>query len=111
MALLEVDGLTVVFDAERGSGTAVNGVSFDVDEGETVALVGKSGCGKSVIALSILRLLPIPPARIAGGHVRFSGRDLATLSSRALRALRGDDIGMIFQEPMTALNPVLTIGA
>ena len=109
--LLQVEDLRVVFRTEAGSGAAVDGVSFDVDAGETVALVGESGCGKSVTALSILRLLPSPPARLDGGSIRFDGRDLTTMPLPELRRLRGGDIAMVFQEPMTALNPVLTIGA
>jgi peptide/nickel transport system ATP-binding protein len=88
---------------------AVDGVSFHVDEGETLAIVGESGCGKSVTANSILRLIPEPPGRIAGS-IRFQGTDLLKLSDRAMRDIRGNDISMIFQEPMTSLNPVLTVG-
>jgi peptide/nickel transport system ATP-binding protein len=88
---------------------AVDGISFAVEAGETVAIVGESGCGKSVTANSILRLVPQPPGRI-GGAIRFQGRDLLQLSERAMREVRGNDISMIFQEPMTSLNPVLTIG-
>jgi peptide/nickel transport system ATP-binding protein len=88
---------------------AVDGISFAVEAGETVAIVGESGCGKSVTANSILRLVPQPPGRI-GGAIRFQGRDLLKLSERAMREVRGNDISMIFQEPMTSLNPVLTIG-
>jgi len=88
---------------------AVDGVSFHVDEGETLAIVGESGCGKSVTANSILRLIPEPPGRIAGS-IRFQGTDLLKLPDRAMRDIRGNDISMIFQEPMTSLNPVLTVG-
>src|SRR5256712_13755102 len=89
---------------------AVDDVSWDVDEGETVALVGESGCGKSVSALSIMRLVAGPAGRIVGGQILFKGRDLLGLSEEAMRHVRGREIGMIFQEPMTSLNPVLTIG-
>ena len=109
-ALLQVDGLRVSFSTEAGSGMAVDGVSFAVEAGQTVALVGESGCGKSVTALSILRLLPSPPARLAGGSIRFAGKELTDMPAAGLRRLRGGDIGVVFQEPMTALNPVLTVG-
>jgi peptide/nickel transport system ATP-binding protein len=87
----------------------VDGVSFEVNAGETLAIVGESGCGKSVTAMSILRLIPEPPGKIAG-QVRFNGRNLLAMSDREMRAIRGNDISMIFQEPMTSLNPVLTVG-
>jgi peptide/nickel transport system ATP-binding protein len=108
-ALLEVENLTTGFS--RGSGTviAVDDVSFSVREGETLALVGESGSGKSVTALSIMRLVE-PPGRILGGSIHFRGRDLMTLSEGELRGLRGGEIALIFQEPMTALNPVFTVG-
>src|SRR6266702_8643864 len=109
MALLEVDNLQTHFRTPDGVNRAVNGISFAVEAGETVAIVGESGCGKSVTANSILRLVPQPPGRI-GGAIRFQGRDLLKLSERAMRDVRGNDISMIFQEPMTSLNPVLTIG-
>jgi len=109
MALLEVENLQVHFRTREGVNRAVDGVSFHVDDGETLAVVGESGCGKSVTAMSILRLIPEPPGKVAGA-VRFSGRDLAALSDRDMRGIRGNDISMIFQEPMTSLNPVLTIG-
>ena len=89
---------------------AVDGVSFDLSAGETLGIVGESGCGKSVTALSILRLIAPETGRIVGGSVRFDGRDLTTLSDEEMRAMRGHKIAMIFQEPMTSLNPVLTIG-
>ncbi len=108
--LLRIDQLRVRFDTPEGVVHAVEDVSFQVDAGETLAIVGESGCGKSVTALSILRLLPSPPSRLAGGSIRFQGRELTTLGESALRQLRGDRIGMVFQEPMTSLNPVLTIG-
>ena len=109
MALLEVLSLRTHFATPNGAVRAVDGVSFTIDSGETVALVGESGCGKSVTSMSILRLLPSPPADFAG-KIRFDGRDLLTLPEPEMRALRGNDVSMIFQEPMTSLNPVLTIG-
>ena len=108
--LLAIDGLKAHFRNRDGTVRAVDDVSFDVYPGETLALVGESGCGKSVTALSILRLIPTPPARVAGGTITFAGRDLAGLSDEAMRAVRGNEISMIFQEPMTSLNPVLTVG-
>ncbi|SEE01003.1 peptide/nickel transport system ATP-binding protein [Rhizobiales bacterium GAS188] len=108
MALLEVENLQTHFRTLDGVNRAVDGVSFHVDDGETLAIVGESGCGKSVTANSILRLVPEPPGKIAGS-IRFQGRDLLKLPEHAMRAVRGNDIGMIFQEPMTSLNPVLTI--
>ncbi|HEX4262444.1 MAG TPA: ABC transporter ATP-binding protein [Acetobacteraceae bacterium] len=109
MALLEVDRLQTHFATEDGVVRAVEGVSFAIEAGETVAIVGESGCGKSVTSMSILRLIPEPPGKIAGS-IRFNGRDLLTLSEVEMRGLRGNDISMIFQEPMTSLNPVLTVG-
>jgi peptide/nickel transport system ATP-binding protein len=109
MALLEVENLQTHFRAQDGINRAVDGVTFHVNAGETVAIVGESGCGKSVTAMSILRLIPEPPGKIAGS-IRFNGRDLLTLSDREMRAIRGNEISMIFQEPMTSLNPVLTVG-
>jgi peptide/nickel transport system ATP-binding protein len=109
MALLEVENLQTHFRTQEGIVRAVDGVSFAIEEGETLAIVGESGCGKSVTANSILRLVPEPPGKIAGA-VRFQGRDLLKLPDRAMRAIRGNDISMIFQEPMTSLNPVLTVG-
>src|ERR1700740_707515 len=109
VALLEVENLQTHFRTPDGVNRAVDGVSFHVDEGETLAIVGESGCGKSVTANSILRLIPEPPGRIAGS-IRFQGVDLLKLSDRAMRDIRGNDISMIFQEPMTSLNPVLTVG-
>jgi peptide/nickel transport system ATP-binding protein len=109
MALLEVDNLQTHFRTPDGVNRAVDGVSFHVEEGETLAIVGESGCGKSVTAMSILRLIPEPPGRIAGA-IRLEGRDLLTLDDRAMRDIRGNHISMIFQEPMTSLNPVLSIG-
>ena len=107
--LLTVCDLTTVFDVDRRTVAAVDQVSFEVRRGETLGLVGESGSGKSVTALSIMRLVQ-PPGRIAGGSIVFRGRDLLTLPERDMRAVRGADISLIFQEPMTALNPVFTIG-
>ena len=107
--LLEVKDLQTHFLTRGGVVRAVDGVSWDVEEGETVALVGESGCGKSVTALSIMRLVQQPAGRIVGGQILFRGRDLLTLSEDEMRRVRGREIGMIFQEPMTSLNPVLTI--
>ncbi len=108
-ALLEIEGLEVRFRTPQGEVRAVNGATFSVDRGETVAVVGESGSGKSVTALSILRLVKAP-GRIAGGSIRFEGRDLLGLSEDGIRDVRGKDIGMVFQEPMTSLNPLLRIG-
>ncbi len=107
--LLEIEDLKVDFASPDGLVRAVGGISYGVAEGETVAVVGESGCGKSVSALAILGLVPSPPGRIAGS-IRFAGRDLLTLSEDEIRAVRGRQIAMIFQEPMTSLNPLLTIG-
>src|ERR1051325_8683175 len=108
--LLSVTNLSVAFDTDRGSILPVRDVSFSIFPGQTVALVGESGCGKSVTSLSILRLIPQPPGRILAGKVLFNGRDLLELSEKHMRAVRGREIAMIFQEPMTSLNPVYTIG-
>ena len=108
--LLEIDRLKTQFFTSAGIIKAVDGVSYTVDEGETVAVVGESGCGKSVTAMSILRLIPWPPGKIVDGEIRFAGCDLVQLSEDEMREVRGKDISMIFQEPMTSLNPVLTIG-
>lgn len=110
--LLEVRDLTVGFAHPGGmaeNGLAVNGVSFSLRRGKTLCLVGESGCGKSVTALSLLRLLPSPPARHLGGSVLFAGQDLATLSEQELRSIRGNQAGVVFQDPMTSLNPVMRI--
>ena len=107
--LLRVERLTTVFDTPRGAIAAVDDVSFDVRAGETLGLVGESGSGKSVTALSIMRLVQ-PPGRIAGGRLLFKGRDLLALDDRRMQAIRGAEISLIFQEPMTALNPVFRIG-
>jgi oligopeptide/dipeptide ABC transporter ATP-binding protein len=108
--LLEVRDLHTEFRITEGVVRAVDGISYTVEVGETVAIVGESGSGKSVSALSILRLIPDPPGRITGGKVLFAGRDLLELPEEAMREIRGNEIGMVFQEPMTSLNPVLTIG-
>ena len=108
--LLEIDGLRTQFFTSDGTVKAVDGISYDVEEGETVAIVGESGCGKSVSALSILRLIPNPPGRIVDGTIRFMGEDLLRLSDEEIRHVRGRRIAMVFQEPMTSLNPVLSIG-
>ena len=108
--LLEIDQLQTQFYTSMGTVLAVDGISYDVMEGETVALVGESGCGKSVSALSILRLIPDPPGKIVGGRLIFSGQDLLQLEDREIRKVRGRDISMIFQEPMTSLNPVFSVG-
>jgi oligopeptide/dipeptide ABC transporter ATP-binding protein len=107
--LLEVRGLHTEFRTGAGVVRAVDGVSFSVDPGETIAIVGESGSGKSVTALSVLRLVADPPGRITSGQILFDGRDLVGLSPAEMREIRGRDIGMVFQEPMTSLNPVLTI--
>jgi peptide/nickel transport system ATP-binding protein len=109
--LLVVDGLQTYFDLRHGVVKAVDGVSFALGAHETLAIVGESGCGKSITALSLMRLVPDPPGRIAGGSVKLDGVDLLTLSEEAMRGVRGKDVAMIFQEPMTSLNPVLTIGS
>jgi oligopeptide/dipeptide ABC transporter ATP-binding protein len=109
-ALLQVEGLHVSFDTPRGTAHAVDGVDFSLQPGETLCIVGESGCGKSVTALSIMGLVPMPPARVSG-RIRFEGRDLVGLSRAELSDLRGDRLAMIFQEPMTSLNPAFTVGA
>jgi peptide/nickel transport system ATP-binding protein/oligopeptide transport system ATP-binding protein len=108
--LLRVEGLTTRFFTDEGVAYAVEEVSFDVPRGGTLALVGESGCGKTVTALSILRLIPDPPGRIVSGSVRLDSKELLTLSEEDMRSVRGNRIAMIFQEPMTSLNPVFTIG-
>src|SRR5690242_6276237 len=108
--LLRVSGLNVGFETNRGLLRPVRDVTFSIYPGQTVAVVGESGCGKSVTALSILRLIPQPPGKVLGGQVLFEGRDLLKLSESEMRRVRGKEIAMIFQEPMTSLNPVYTIG-
>jgi oligopeptide/dipeptide ABC transporter ATP-binding protein len=108
--LLRVSNLRTSFFTSDGEVRAVDGVSFDIDDGKTVGLVGESGCGKSVTALSIVQLLPKSTGRIVGGEIQFQARDLASLPEREMRRIRGNEISMIFQEPMTSLNPVMTVG-
>jgi oligopeptide transport system ATP-binding protein len=108
--LLEVKNLTTRFRTERGELTAVDDVSFSVQPGQTLAIVGESGSGKSVTALSLMRLIPDPPGRITGGQILFEGQDLVKLTDPQMQAIRGDRIAMIFQEPMSSLNPALTVG-
>jgi ABC-type dipeptide/oligopeptide/nickel transport system ATPase component len=110
MSLLRIHNLQTFFRTPRGTARAVDGVSLQVDEGEVVGIVGESGCGKSVLALSILRLLPRPPAFFAGGEILFMGKDLLASSPEEIMRIRGNRISMIFQEPMSALNPVFTVG-
>ena len=109
-SLLEIRNLRTSFKTEDGTVRAVDDVSFDIRAGQVVGLVGESGCGKTVVSLSILKLLPVPPAIIEGGEIVFSNRDLLKLSRDEIRRIRGNEIAMIFQEPMTSLNPVYTIG-
>jgi peptide/nickel transport system ATP-binding protein len=108
--LLEVEDLGTWFYTRQGIVKAVDGVNFGVASGETLAIVGESGCGKSMTALSLMRLIPDPPGRIVSGTIKLGGRDLLKLSEEEMRRVRGNDISMIFQEPMTSLNPVMTIG-
>ena len=107
---LEVKNLVTQFRTDDGIIKAVDDVSFDIDKGETLGLVGESGCGKSVTSLSIMQLIPMPPGEIVSGSILFRRRELLELSEREIRSVRGNDIAMIFQEPMTSLNPVFTIG-
>jgi len=108
--LLEIKDLSIHFHTPEGVGRAVDNVSLSIAQGETLGLVGESGCGKSVTSLSILGLIPSPPGRIHSGDILFDGQDLRSMGEKALRSIRGQDISMIFQEPMTSLNPVLPIG-
>src|SRR4030043_1654823 len=108
--ILEVKDLFTRFHIAEGTVYAVNGVSFHINSGETIAVVGESGCGKSVTMMSIMRLIPIPPGEIPGGQVFYNNSDLLKLSESEMEHIRGKDIAMVFQDPMTALNPVLTIG-
>ena len=110
MPILEIDQLSVAFDTEGGVVTVVDRVSFDLEAGETLGVVGESGCGKSVTALAIMGLLPLPAGRIQGGDIRFKGESLPNLPPERMRDIRGNRIAMIFQEPMTALNPVHRVG-
>ena len=108
--MLEIKGLKIHFSTEEGILHAVDGVDFGIDTGETLGVVGESGCGKTVTALAVMRLLAMPPGRIVGGEILWRGRDLVTLGDDAMRALRAREIAMIFQEPMTSLNPVYSVG-
>ena len=108
--LIDIRNLQTQFFTDDGLARAVDGVSYSLERGETVGVVGESGCGKSVTALSVLRLIPNPPGRIVGGEILFEGNNLLDLSAAEMRRIRGNDISMIFQEPMTSLNPVFTIG-
>ena len=108
--ILQIKDLRTYFDTRDGTVRAVNGVSLEVFAGETLCIVGESGCGKSVTAMTVLGLLPMPPARIESGEILFEGTDLLKLGEDEMQAIRGNDISMIFQEPMTSLNPVLTVG-
>ena len=108
--VLDVEDLQTYFYTRAGLVKAVDGVSFSLRRGETLAIVGESGCGKSVTALSLMRLVADPPGRIVGGSIRLNGVDLAAVDAATMRSIRGKEISMIFQEPMTSLNPVMTIG-
>jgi len=108
--LLEVRNLKTYFYTKSGVAPAINDISFSIDKGKTLGVVGESGCGKSMTALSIMKLIPDPPGKIVGGEIQFEGRDLLKLDEKAMREIRGKDISMIFQEPMTSLNPVFTVG-
>ena len=108
--ILEIEGLHTRFTTRAGVVPAVDGVSYDLHEGEVLGVVGESGCGKSVTALSILRLVPDPPGEIVGGAIRFEGADLLRMTDEEMRHIRGNEISMIFQEPMTSLHPILTVG-
>ncbi len=108
--LLKVQDLRVEFKTRRGKALVLNGVDFEINAGETLCVVGESGCGKSMTALALLRLIPSPPGRISSGRVMFQGEDLVAASMERMREVRGNRISMIFQEPMTSLNPVLTVG-
>ena len=109
-AILQIDGLKTHFHTRDGVVRAVDGVSITVDRGETLSIVGESGCGKSVTAMSVLRLLPVPPAKIEAGRILFDGEDLLLATEERMRDIRGNRISMIFQEPMTSLNPVMPVG-
>jgi peptide/nickel transport system ATP-binding protein len=108
--LLSVDNLKVEFSTRHGRVTALDGVSFALNEGETLGVVGESGCGKSITALAVMGLIPMPPGRIAGGSIRFNDEELIGAPEKRMREIRGGEIGMIFQEPMTSLNPVFRVG-
>ena len=108
--LLEIKNLKTYFFTDDGEARSVDGVSYEVDSGETLGVVGESGCGKSVTALSVMRLIPDPPGKIVGGEILYKGRNIVDISEDEMRAIRGNEISMIFQEPMTSLNPVFTVG-
>lgn len=108
--MLQVDNLQTTFFSDNGNVPAVDNVSFHINDGEVLGIVGESGCGKSATALSVMGLIPNPPGKIVGGEIHFNGKNLLDLSDRKMREIRGNDIAMIFQEPMTSLNPVFTIG-
>src|ERR671925_1530621 len=108
--LIQVKNLRTSFFTPEGEVRAIDGVSFEIGEGKTLGLVGESGCGKSVTSLSIMRLIPSPPGKIVGGEILYRGRDLLKLNNEEMRRIRGNEISMIFQEPMTSLNPVFTVG-
>src|SRR6201993_4431983 len=110
MALLDIKGLKTHFTTDDGIVQAVDGVDISINRGETLCVVGESGCGKTVTAMSILKLIAMPPGRIVAGQILFDGRDLVQLSTKQLDHVRAREIGFIFQEPMTSLNPVLTVG-
>ena len=109
-SLLEIEGLKVEFKTRQGIAKVLEGVNFSLEPGKTLGIVGESGCGKSMTALSIMRLVPIPPGNISAGSIRFKGEDLLKVSEKRMREVRGKDVSMIFQEPMTSLNPVYSIG-
>ena len=110
-SLLAIRGLKTYFDGDEGTVRAVDGVDLTIERGETLGVVGESGCGKTVTALTVLRLIAMPPGRIAGGEILWQGRDLVQLGQPAMRRIRGKEIGIVFQEPMTSLNPVYSVGA
>jgi ABC-type dipeptide/oligopeptide/nickel transport system ATPase component len=110
MSLLEVKNLQISFFTDEGEVRAVDGVSFSINKGETLALVGESGCGKSVTALALAKLVATPPGVYRGGEILFDGEDVLKMDKERLRQIRGAKISMVFQEPMTALNPVFTVG-
>ena len=110
MALLSVKDLVIHYETEESVVEAVNGISFEVDAGETLGLVGETGAGKTTTALGLLRLIPSPPGRIVQGEIEFDGKDLIHVADSEMRKIRGNQISMIFQDPMTALNPCLTVG-
>ncbi len=108
--MLEVKDLRTIFTTQDGEVNAVNGISFSLLPGEALGIVGESGCGKSVSVLSLMRLIPDPPGKVVGGEILFQGRDILKMNMNDLNALRGNQVAMVFQDPLTSLNPVLTIG-